>query len=151
MFSEVEPDLAGVIGRLKMKFLVASVVAALAAGPLPAQVSVAGGDWSNIPAVQARGDLRISNKALNQLSDAVVANKCDSIGDEKHMRLKVPFLMEFTPGGEIQQVVVQRIDCPAVEVVLGGALLQLAKSGEYRPTGENHTGWYRGLFEFSLN
>jgi hypothetical protein len=135
-----------------MNLVVASLAAVLAASPLAAeQVSVAEGDWSAIPMVYSRGDLRMSDRSLNQLTEAVALNKCTSVGTEKHMSLSVPFLLEFSPRGEVQQVVVRRIDCPAVEVVLGGALLQLAKSGEYQPTGQNQAGWYRGVFEFTYN
>ena len=135
-----------------MRIVLATVLAALTASPLPAQeVSVAGGDWSDIPPLVQLGSKTISERALTQLNDAVVASKCEAAGSERHMRLSVPFLLRFSGQGHIEQVVVQRIGCPAVETVLGGAVLQLAKSGEYRPSGVNQTGWYRGLFEVSYN
>ena len=135
-----------------MKLVLATVIAGLAASSLPAQeVSVAGGDWSDIPPLVQLGSKTISERALTQLTDAVALNKCEAAGSEKHMKLSVPFLLRFSGQGNIEQVVVQRIGCPAVETVLGGAVLQLAKSGEYRPSGVNQTGWYRGLFEVSYN
>lgn len=135
-----------------MRIVLATLLAALTASSLPAQeVSVAGGDWSDIPPLVQLGSKTISDRALGQLTDAVVLNKCEVAGNERHMKLAVPFLLRFSSQGHIEQVVVQRIGCPAVETVLGGAVLQLAKSGEYRPSGMNQTGWYRGLFEFTYN
>src|SRR6476646_8992262 len=130
--------------------LLLSLVAAAAtaaSGPDP-EVSVASGDWSEVPAIVQRGDLMISEKFANQLSSAVAINSCSSAGTPKHVNVDMPFLVQFTPQGAVQRVVVHRIDCPAVETIVGSVVLRMAEHGDYRPTGTNQEGWYRGQFQF---
>ena len=135
-----------------MKLMVLGVISALGATPLGAQqVSVATGDWSNIPVVQSRGAYRISPRAVDDIAAGASNHQCPAIGNERHLSMSVPFLVEFTAAGAVNQVVVRNLGCPKVESALGGAILQLAKSGEYKPTGVNIVGWYRGQFELSAD
>jgi hypothetical protein len=122
--------------------------AALYASAGDPEVSVASGDWGNIPAIAQVGDLQISDQFANQLISAVAANNCASAGTPKHVNVAVPFLVQFTPQGQLERVVVHRIDCPAVEMIVGSVVLNMAKAGNYRPTGKNIEGWYLGRFEF---
>jgi hypothetical protein len=120
--------------------------AALAAAP----VSVAGGDWSNIPLVHQTQKLRISADTIDRIEQAAFG-ECAKPGQSKRRAdVTVPFLIRFTPTGEVEQVVVHRVDCPAIEQVAGGAVYQLAADGEYKPTGENAERWYRGVLSISL-
>lgn len=133
-----------------MKLFVTSLIAILAAtGTAAEPVSVASGDWSDIPAIGKRGGSVVHNAVAVQIADAL-AGECLAPGARKdRLAVRIPFLVEFTPTGQVKQVVVQNINCPRAEAALGGAVLQLAKQGEYRPTGENQVGWYRGDFELT--
>ena len=117
-----------------------SSIPALANSP----VSVASGDWSNIPFIRQSGSLRLSDAVIDKIETAAIGECALPGQSERHVRLTIPFMVQFTPAGAVQQVVVKRLNCPAIEQAAGGALLQLAKDGEYRPTGENSEGWYRG-------
>jgi len=118
--------------------------AALAATP----ISVAGGDWSDIPRIEQAGKLRISDSSIEQMEAAAIG-ECKLRGQtERHVDLTIPFLVRFSQAGELQQVVVRRMNCPTIERVAGSALLTMAQGGEYRPTGENLEGWYRGEISF---
>ena len=132
-----------------MKHLFALGLAALMAAPAQGSpVSVAGGDWSNSPAARTAGLHRVSTDVIEQIEAAAVG-ECKLPGQSKrHVRLSIPFLIQFSPSGAVEQVVVQRLNCPAIEQAAGGAILTLAQKGEYKPTGENLEHWYRG--EFSL-
>lgn len=108
------------------------------------QVSVASGDWSNIPLVRNQGTLRISTEAVEQI-EAAAFGECAKPGQsDRHLKLTIPFLIRFSPQGSVEQVVVRRMNCPRIEQVAGGAVLQIARDGGYRPTGENLEHWYRG-------
>ena len=112
-------------------------------------VSVATGDWSNIPIVRQAGTLRISNSVIDKIQSAA-AGECALPGQsEKRVNLTIPFMIHFAPDGAVQQVVVRQLNCPAIEKAAGGALLHLARKGEYRPTGENSERWYRGEINIS--
>ena len=136
-----------------MKWMALGVVAATAmTSPVGAEgVSSAWGDWREIPPVVKKGDLRVSSETVNRIADSLQKDACPVAGDYRHVRLSVPFLMEFAPSGQIQQVVVWKLNCPQIEALVGGTLLQMARSGEYRPTGLNQLGWYRGEFKLMAN
>ena len=109
---------------------------------------MAGGDWSNIPVARAAGLHRVSSDVIAQIEAAAV-DECKLPGQSKsYVKLSIPFLIQFSPSGEVEQVVVHRLNCPGVEQAVGGAILTLAEKGEYRPTGENLEHWYRGEFRF---
>jgi len=115
------------------------------------QVSVAGGDWSNIPLVKRSSNLRISDDLISKIETAAFG-ECSKPGQSKsRLDMNIPFLVRFTPDGRVEEVVVRRLDCPTIEQAAGGAVLQLARAGEYRPTGENLAGWYRGEITISVH
>ena len=127
--------------------IIALALVSTAASPT-VPVSVASGDWSNIPFAQKRGLQRVSTSSIEQFEAALMEQCKPALGANRELELTVPFLIRFGTDGSVQEVVVHRLNCPSAEAVLGGAVLQLARTGEYKPTGENLTGWYRG--EFSL-
>ena len=134
-----------------MKRIAAFATLAFVTAPLGAQqVSVGTGDWSNIPEVISRGHVAATPRVVDDIAAAAVTGSCTSIArDVRHVSLSVPFLIEFSGKGEVQTIIVQKLGCPKVESLVGGTLLQMAKEGEYRPTGANEIGWYRGRFEVS--
>jgi len=112
-------------------------------------VSVAGGDWSNIPRVHQAGKMRVSTRVIERIEQAAIG-ECALAGQSKrHVELTLPFMVRFSPAGAVEQIVVRRLDCPAIEHAVGGAVLTMANGGEYRPTGENVAGWYRGDISFT--
>ena len=132
-----------------MKHLFALGLSALLAAPaLSSPVSVAGGDWSNIPLARTAGLNRVSTDVIDRIEAAAIG-ECRLPGQSKrHVKLSIPFIIQFSPSGDVEQVVVQRLNCPAIEQAAGGAILTLAQKGEYRPTGENLEHWYRGQINF---
>jgi hypothetical protein len=134
-----------------MKLTAVFATLACIATPLAAQqISVGTGDWSNIPQVISRGHVAATPRTVDDIAAAAVSGSCTNVArDVRHVNLSVPFLILFTGKGEVQNIVVQKLGCPKVESLVGGTLLQMAKEGEYRPTGANEIGWYRGQFEVS--
>ena len=123
-------------------------------GEVPAtnsQVSVAGGDWSNIPLVKRSSNLRISDDLITKIETAAFGECAKPGQSKKRLNMNIPFLVQFLPDGGVEHVVVKRLDCPTIEQAAGGAVLQMARAGEYRPTGENTAGWYRGEITISLH
>ena len=110
------------------------------------QLSVAAGNWENIPLANMRG-LQGFDKFDMVKVDAALTGECKSSSRRNQpVDVDVPFLIEFCGDNSVRRVVVQRLNCPAAEQIIGSAVLKLAKLGEFRPTGENQTGWYRGQF-----
>ena len=52
--------------------------------------------------------------------------------------------------GSLKTIVIPRYNCPEAEGVIGGALLEMMQGGDYKPTGKNPDGWYRGNFGFAF-
>lgn len=132
-----------------MKHLIAFGLSALLVAPAySTPVSVAGGDWSNIPLARTAGTHRVATEVIEQIEAAAIG-ECQLPGQSKRqVKLTIPFIIQFSPSGEVQQVVVQRLNCPTIEQAAGGAILTMAQLGEYRPTGENLEHWYRGEISF---
>lgn len=133
-------------------FALAAALMTIAAFPASAQpVSVAGGNWDNIPAIDAKGEYQMSTDTMERLAALAEEKVCDVPGFKRNrINLTVPFLVQFDAQKTVQRVVVARLGCTRLEQLLGGAALQLSKMGEYTPTGENQTGWYRSELSFSL-
>ena len=125
---------------------------ALLLAPVPAAatvVEVADGNWSFLPLMVQRGSDHLNNDALARIDEIVHARQCSFPGQKgPHYDVTVSFAAHFTPDGVLDRLVMKRLNCPEVESLVGGVLLEMVKGGDYRPTGENDRGWYRGELSF---
>ncbi|HEY0111614.1 MAG TPA: hypothetical protein VGB59_00525 [Allosphingosinicella sp.] len=113
------------------------------------KVEVGTGDWSSVPYARETGKLMAGAETVGRIEAALERGRCSLPGlSRRRLDLSVPFLLHFQGNGELTRVVVRKLQCPEAESVIASAVLELAKSGEYRPTGENQTGWYRGELSF---
>lgn len=130
-----------------MKMVLA--IAVLFAAPAYSQVSTATGNWENIPRVTKRGNQSYSAFAMTKLDAALTSDCMKRERRNQIVDVSIPFLIEFGSDKSVKRVVVKKLDCPQAEALIGGVVLELAKTGEYRPTGENQANWYRGEIELS--
>ena len=126
---------------------------ALLLAPVPAasatRVEVADGNWSFLPLMKQRGSDHLNNDALARIDEIVHDRSCTLPGQwGKNYDVTVSFAAHFSPDGTLNRLVMERLNCPEVEGLIGGVLLEMIKAGEYRPTGENDQGWYRGELSF---
>lgn len=123
-------------------------LAFIAAASATPNISTATGNWSEIPLVAKRNNSEGLTFVVEAIERAVRSNECTITGaTRKRMELQIPFLIQFDASGAVREVVVQKLGCAPVETAMGNAILRLAERGEYRPTGVNQTGWYRGAFD----
>lgn len=134
-----------------VRTLAGLLFAAMPAAALAQAVEVADGDWRGIPFVQTGKAMAMSDRTMIRIERLLEAGKCPRFGDGEHVKLDVPFLLQFDAGGAVQRVVVRRVDCPDLEGMIGGVIASRAKSGFYKPTGQNATGWYRSTFSYYMN
>ena len=112
-------------------------------------VDVGEGDWSSVPLIAPRGHVGIASAAIDRLHTLASLTSCKVQGFEaKRIDLTVPFVMQFTPQGAVDRIVLRDLKCPALETALGTVVLEMAKAGEYRPTGQNPQRWYRSELSF---
>lgn len=126
-------------------------LALVAASAPPVSVETANGDWSKLPLLDQRSSDHLSGGVMARLHDIVKRHQCQ-IGDYVGTRLDfgVSFAAKFDPDGTLRQIVIPKLNCPQAEGLVGGALLEMIHQGDYRPTGKNSEGWYRGNFSFAF-
>ena len=129
-----------------------SLILALTAGsPAAVTVQAATGDWSNLPRLQARGYDHLNTDAMARLHQIASRGQCRLPGySAGRLDLRLSFAAQFEAAGALQRIVIPKLECPEAEGVIGGALLEMMRGGDYRPTGKNPDGWYRGQFTFSF-
>ncbi len=126
------------------------LAAALAAASAPSvTVETADGDWSNLPRLTHAGSDHLNTKAMVRLHEIASQGQCKLPGySGRRLDLRLSFAAQFDPDGTLRRVVLPRLNCPEAEGIIGGAVLEMMKGGDYRPTGKNPDGWYRGNFTF---
>ncbi len=128
-----------------------ALIAATPAVATAQTVTVADGDWRGIPLAQTGKAMSMSDRSMGRIEKLLEAGKCPRFGDGNPVRIDLPFLIQFDAAGQVQQIVVRRVDCPDLEGVIGGVIVSRAKAGHYKPTGQNGTGWYRSSFDYLMN
>ena len=113
-------------------------------------VSVANGKWGFLPELKRAGQHDITPNAVIRIHQLVASGECKLPGQtRKKLDMSVPFVVRYSPDGTAEQIVLQRLGCAEAEGILGGQVLELVKAREFRPTGVNEDGWYRGTLSFS--
>lgn len=132
------------------RFLASALcVALMGASVPPVAVETANGDWSKLPLLNQNGYEHLNTNVMVKLHDIAKHHQCqlsEYVGDR--LNFGVSFAAQFDPDGTLRRIVIPKLNCPAAEGIVGGALLQMIQAGDYRPTGKNQDGWYRGNFSF---
>jgi hypothetical protein len=133
---------------------VSSIALLLGAISMPAAavtVQTAAGDWSSLPKLSHSDSNHLSEKMQAKLFEIAQSNRCPSFGlRQGRLDFNMTFATQYGPDGSLQQVILPQLNCPAAESVVGGALLEMMKGGDYKPTGNGQGGWYQGGLVFSF-
>ena len=122
---------------------------ALLAASAPPRVEVATGDWSELPQLRFVGYDHLDAAVLTRIHEIVRTRQCQIPGQSgSRTDLSISFAVQYSPKGELQRLLLPRLNCPAAESWLGAALLKSIQKGDYRSSGENPEGWYQGSFSF---
>ena len=129
---------------LALALLITAVPAASAT-----RVEVADGNWSFLPLMKQRGNDHLNNDALARINEIVLDRECTLPGQQgPNYDVKLSFAAHFTAQGALDRLVMNKLNCPEIEGLLGGVLLEMIQAGDYKPTGQNPEGWYRGELSF---
>jgi len=126
-------------------------MALMASSAPPVSVVAADGDWSRLPRLGQYGYEHLNTKMMVKLHEIAMQRQCTLpglVGDR--LDFGISFAAQFNPDGSLHQIVIPKLNCPEAEGVVGGALLEMINGGDYRPTGKNPDGWYRGDFTFAF-
>ena len=136
-----------------MKLLLSSymILALTTAAGSPVIVETATGDWSKLPRLQTLGSGHLSSKVMVRLHQIASQGQCSLPGySAGRLDLKISFAAQYDPGGSLQRIILPKLNCPEAEGLIGGALLDMMRGGDYRRTGKSPRGWYRGRVGFSI-
>src|SRR4029434_8477412 len=104
-----------------------------AASPAPVTVGTASGDWSRLPSLQARGYDHLNSKAMQRLHEIAGEGQCRLPGYAgRELSLRPSFSTQFDAGGLLQRIILPQLNCPEAEGIIGGALIEMMRGGDYR-------------------
>ena len=129
----------------------ALLVAAASVPAAATTVETANGDWSKLPALSQRGYQHLNEKMQAKLFEIAQSQKCPSFGlKQGRLDLSISFATQYAPDGSLDRLVLPPLNCAEAESVVGGALLEMLKSGDFAPSGKSPAGWYQGGLSFSF-
>ncbi|HEX8842940.1 MAG TPA: hypothetical protein VF757_11670 [Sphingomicrobium sp.] len=136
---------------MKRFLCLAALLGLTAASPAPVTVETATGDWSYLPSLSVRGYDHLNLKMMAKLHEIASHGQCTLPGySEGKLDLRLSFAVQYDPKGTLQRVVLPKLNCPEAESVVGGTVLEMLQGGDYRPTGANEDGWYKGDLSFTF-
>lgn len=133
-----------------MRKVIAAALLCIGTPAAAQSVEVAGGDWSDIPMIDAAGSRTLSESALQRIEQMMGRGGPCATAQDDGIAVRVPFLLQFGQSGKVERIVVHRVGCEQLERLLGTAVRDMAAAGEFRPTGENQANWYRGEIDYLI-
>ena len=77
--------------------------------------------------------------------------ECDLRGQSKRrFDIDVPYAVLVQPDGTAKRVVVSELGCPALETYVGLLVLEMARIGDFKSTGEPRPRWFASRLNFTL-
>ena len=136
---------------MKLLLSLYSILALTTGAASPVIVETATGDWSKLPRLQTLGSGHLNSKVMVRLHQIASQGQCSLPGySAGRLDLKISFAAQYDPGGSLQRIILPKLNCAEAEGLIGGALLDMMRGGDYRRTGKSPKGWYRGQFGFSI-
>lgn len=129
------------------RLIIAMAALAMPVAAIGQTVEVAAGNWSDIPMVKKQPPLRVPDSMMAKIDMTLKQGKCPRFGNGRTVKMDVPFLIQFSASG-VERIVVQRMDCPELESLIGSTLKRQAMDGLFTGTGQNSAGWYRSVFSY---
>lgn len=128
--------------------LLASTPVAPAAG---VQVDVGRFDPASFPQAEMRERRMPHHAMLSSVEDILRERRCRLEG-QSHRRfdIRVPYVVRLDPDGTPTRFVVSDIGCQPLESFVGVVILELARAGDFQPTGASQAGWYASELRFTV-
>lgn len=134
--------------------LIAMVSALLAAAPTPAVspgVDVGRFDPANFPQAALRERRMPHHAMLSRVENILRERQCRLEG-QSHRRfdIRVPYVVQLEPDGTPTRFVVADMGCQPLESFVGRVILELARVGDFEPTGASDAKWYASELRFTV-
>lgn len=129
----------------------ALLLAAISTSAAAVTVETATGDWSKLPQLSQRGYNNLNEKMQAKLYEIAESKECPSfILKQDRLDFSITFAAQYAPDGSLSRLIFPTLGCAQAESVVGGALLEMLKAGDYAPTAKSAAGWYKGGLGFSF-
>lgn len=135
---------------------IASILLAAAqaapAAPAPAvPVDVGRFDPADFPQAELRERRMPHHVMLSRVEQILRGRQCRLEG-QNHRRfdIRVPYVVRLEPDGTPTRFVVADTGCQQLEAFVGRVILELARAGDFRPTGAREAQWYSSELRFMV-
>lgn len=130
-----------------------ALAAMLVAASAPAEIVIDVGkiNVGALPAVK-RAERELPTAAMvGQVSTMLAEGKCALKGQRPaRFDIDVHYAVLLDPDGTAQRVVVGELGCPALETYAGALVLEFARLGDFKATGQKNAKWFGGILNFNL-
>jgi len=130
------------------------LAAAFLMGASPADevtVDVGRADWSTLPALKRAGRRLPTPMMVEKVEELLSSGKCRLKGQSaKRFDITVPYAVLVKPDGSSTNVIVGETGCAELESLVGLVVLELAREGEFRPSGDRQPRWLASALNFNL-
>ncbi len=115
------------------------------------QVEVGRFDPDRFPAATMR-ERRIPYEALLAPIEEILRERRCTIDGQTYRRfdIRIPYLVRLSPDGTATRFVVRDLSCAPLETLAGHIMLDLARFGDFRPTGRSQPSWFVGELRFTV-
>ena len=130
--------------------LLSSIPAATQAAP--PSVETADANWTQLPKLKQRSNDHLSSTAISRIYEISSEGKCSIPGRNGRglLDFDMSFAAQFARDGTLSRVILPKLNCAEAEGIIGGILVKMIQSGDYRQDGSNEDGWYRGDLSFTV-
>jgi len=136
---------------MRLLFSLGFILALTTGAASPVTVETATGDWSTLPRLQTMGSNHLDSKIMVRLHQIASQGQCSLPGYAgDRLDLKISFAAQYDPDGSLRRIILPKLNCPEAEGLIGGALLDMMRGGDYRRISDSPKGWYRGQFGFNI-
>jgi hypothetical protein len=136
-----------------MTMLSPILLSALMAGATPAaiQVDVGHANWASMPRIE-RVDRQLPTPPMIDRVQALLGSKCRLPGQRRsRFNITIPYAVLVNPDGSASHVVVGETGCADLESYVGLIVLELARNGDFRPSGGPAPRWMSSEINFNLD
>jgi len=115
------------------------------------QVDVGRFDPGRFPAAAMR-ERRLPYEGLVPRVEGILRERRCTIDGQTYRRfdIRIPYLVWLSSDGTATRFVVRDLSCVSLETLAGQIVLDLARDGDFRPTGRSQPSWFVGELRFTV-
>ncbi|HEY0413484.1 MAG TPA: hypothetical protein VGD66_10110 [Allosphingosinicella sp.] len=123
----------------------------MASEPAQIQVDVGRANWTTLPRLQAVARPLPSAPMVEKVEEMLRTGACRLRGQTANrFDITVPYAVLVNTDGSARRVIVGETGCADLESYVGLVVLELAREGDFRPSGGNGSRWLASEINFNL-